>query len=85
MAEEKRITDASGAQMAARRHLEGEHGKNLTELKVRKCWYTTGTSRDIWEVEGIAVIKKGMFGKEQRSFKYQIDPTSGAVIGFEQQ
>ena len=84
MVEEKRVVDASGAQMAARRHLEGQHGDKLIELKVRKCWYSTGSSRDVWEIEGMAVIKKGMFGKEQRTFKYQIDPTSGAVIGFEE-
>lgn len=84
MAEEQRIVDASAAQMAARRHLEAQHGDKLVELKVRKCWYSTGANRDVWDVEGIAVIKKGLFGKEQRAFKYQIDPTSGAVIGFEE-
>ena len=70
--------------MAAKQHLEGQHGDNLVELKVRKCWYSTGVTRDVWEVEGIAVIKKGMFGKEQRAFKHQTDPTSGSVIGFEE-
>jgi hypothetical protein len=84
MAQEQRIVDASAAQMAARRHLEAQHGDKLAELKIRKCWYSTGTSKDVWEVEGIAVIKKGLFGKEQRAFKYQIDPASGAIIGFEE-
>ncbi len=84
MTEERRVVDASGAQMAARRHLESEHADKLVELKIRKCWYSTGATRDVWDVEGVAIIKKGMFGKEQRTFKYQIDPTSGAVIGFEE-
>jgi len=84
MTDERRVVDASGAQMAARRHLESQHGDKLIELKVRKCWYSTGATKDVWDVEGIAVIKKGMFAKEQRAFKYQIDPTSGAVIGFEE-
>lgn len=84
MTQQERISDASSAQMAARRHLEAQHGDKLVELKVRKCWYSTGANRDVWDVEGLAVIKKGMFSKEQRPFKYQIDPASGAVIGFEE-
>ena len=84
MTQESRVVDASGAQMAARRHLESEHGDKLVEMKIRKCWYSTGASKDVWEIEGMAIIKKGMFGKEQRGFKYQIDPLSGAVIGFEE-
>ena len=84
MAEGKQVVDASAAQMAARRHLEDQHGNKLIELRVRKCWYTTGASRDVWDIEGTAVIKKGMFGKEQRAFRYQVDPGSGAVIGFEE-
>jgi hypothetical protein len=45
--EGKRIVDASGAQMAARRHWEAQHGDKLLELKVRKCWYSTRASRDV--------------------------------------
>lgn len=82
--EEKGIVDASGAQMSARRHVEGQRGDKLIELKVRKCWYSTGAIRDVWEIVGIGIIKKGMFSKQQRPFKYQIEAVSGAVIGFEE-
>lgn len=83
IAEERGITDATGAETAVRRHLESQHGKKLADLQLRKCWYSIGAARDVWDVEGIVILKKGMFGKEQRVFKYQIDPASGAIIGFE--
>ena len=84
MAEGKQVVDASAAQVAARKHLDGQYGSKLVELRVRKCWYSVGASRDVWDIEGTAIIKKGMFGKEQRAFRYQVDPASGAVIGFEE-
>jgi hypothetical protein len=39
--------------------------------------------RDVWEVEGDAVVKKGWFSKEQKHFKFQIDPVNGRVISHE--
>ena len=84
MVQELRIANISAAQTAVRRHLEAQHGNRLVELKVRKCWYSTGENRDFWNVEGIVVIKKGLFGKKQRAFKYQIDTASGAFIDFEE-
>jgi hypothetical protein len=83
MTEEKGIADATAVQAVIRRHLESEHGNKLVEVRLRKCWFSSGVTRDVWEAEGTAVIKKGLLGKEQQPFKYQIDPASGAVIGFE--
>jgi hypothetical protein len=34
-------------------------------------------------VEGIVSLKKGVLRKESRHFKFQIDPLTGDVIGFE--
>ena len=84
MEDELRIKDASGAKMAAQRQLENEYGKKLVELKMKKCWYVPGKYKNVWELEGTATIKKGLFGKENRIIKWQIDPISGAVIGFEE-
>ena len=91
MSGEAKILDASGAQMATRRHFEAQYGLNaIADMKFSKCWYTPGPMREVWEVEGHAVIKKGCLaaffgsGTEQRHFKYQIDAVSGNVIGFEQ-
>jgi hypothetical protein len=83
MTEPRGIDDATAVQAVIRRHLESEHGNKLVEVRLRKCWYSTGVTRDVWEAEGTAVIKKGLLSKEPKSFKYQIDPASGAVIGFE--
>ena len=38
---------------------------------------------DVWEVEAFVVYKRGWLRKGTRSFKYQINPVSGDVIGFE--
>ena len=79
-----RIDDATGAQAAARRHVEAHYGVDkVRSLKFTRSWYATGAKRDVWEVEGDVELKTGMFGKEYRHFKYQIDPDTGRVIAFE--
>jgi len=81
---EGRITDATSAQAAAKRHLEGHYGADkLRGVVFTRCWFNPGTSMEVWEVEGDVELKKGMFGKEYRHFKYQIDSAQGRVIGFE--
>jgi len=37
---------------------------------------------DVWEVEGDVTLKKGIIEKKTRHFKYQIDPTTGSMMGF---
>jgi len=82
--EEIRIKDATSAQGAARRHLEGQYGADkIKSINFTRCWYHGGSTMDVWEVEGDITIKKGMISKEVRHFKYQIDPSTGNVIGFE--
>jgi hypothetical protein len=84
MSEEIRIEDATSAQAAARRHLEALYGADrVLNVKFSRTWYATGSKRDVWEVEGDITIKKGLFGKEVKHFKFQIDPESGRVIAFE--
>jgi hypothetical protein len=84
MSEGIRIEDAVSAQAAARRHLEALYGADrVLNVKFSRTWYATGSKRDVWEVEGFVIIKKGLFGKEVKHFKYQIDPESGRVIAFE--
>ena len=84
MSETLRVEDATSAQAAVRRHLEAHYGADkIVEVKFTRTWYATGAKRDLWEVEGDVKIKKGIFGKEIRHFKYQIDPETGRVIAFE--
>jgi len=80
---EPRVNDATAAQLAARRHLEAHNPGRILDVKISKVWFSAGRTRDIWEVEGIVVLKAGLFKKEQRPFRFQIDPMSGDVIGFE--
>ena len=81
---EFKVEDATSAQSAARRHLEAHYGADkVRSVKFTRAWYATGARRDVWEVEGDVEIKKGMFSKEHRHFKYQIDPDTGRVIAFE--
>lgn len=83
MAREARVSDASAAQLAAKRHLEAHNPGKVIEMKVNKVWFNTGRTRDVWEVEGMVVLKSGLLKKERRPFRFQIDPETGDVIGFE--
>ena len=75
-----KIEDATSAQSAARRHLEGQYGTDkIRGLSFSRTWLSVGPTREVWEVEGDVEVKKGMFGKEHRHFKYQIDPDTGRV------
>lgn len=79
-----RVLDASSAQAAAKRYLAAQFGSNrIKEVTFSKSWYTPGAQKDIWEVEGDLVVKKGWFGKEEVHFKFQIDPATGRVIAYE--
>jgi hypothetical protein len=81
---QSRVEDAIAAQAAARSYLATLYGlKKLKEVSFTRAWYQTGALRDVWEVEGDAVVKKGMFSKEQKHFRFQIDPVSGRVISHE--
>jgi hypothetical protein len=85
MSEEARVGDATSAQAAARRHLEAHYGANrILNVRFSRTWYATGSKRDVWEVEGDVTLKKGLFGKEVKHFKFQIDPETGRVIAFEE-
>jgi len=84
MGEDVRIKDATSAQSAARRHLEAHYGVDkIKDVKFTRTWYATGARMDVWEVEGDVTVKKGLIGKDVRHFKYQIDPATGNVVGFE--
>jgi hypothetical protein len=79
-----RVGDAGSAQAAARRYLASQFGSNkIKEVSFSRAWYTPGSQKDIWEVEGDVVVKKGWFGKESVHFKFQIDPATGRVIAYE--
>lgn len=81
---EVRVEDAVSAQAAARRFLIAQFGSNkVKDVSFSRAWYTPGAQKDVWEVEGDAVVKKGWFGKEHIHFKFQIDPGTGRVIAYE--
>jgi len=79
-----RIDDAVSAQAAVRRHLEAQYGTDkINNISFSRSWFTPGTTMEVWEVDGEVIIKKGLFSKEHRHFKYQIDSSTGRVIGYE--
>lgn len=79
-----RIDDAVSAQAAVRRHLEAQYGADkIHNISFSRSWFNPGTTMEVWEVEGDITIKKGLFSKEHRHFKYQIDSATGRVIGYE--
>jgi hypothetical protein len=79
-----RVEDALSAQAAARRYLASQFGQGrVKDVSFSRAWYVAGARRDVWEVEGDVMVKKGWFGKEQVHFKFQIDPETGRVIAYE--
>ncbi len=82
--EDKRLTDATAAQFAARRHLEGMYPEKVKAIKFRKCWNHVGATADLWEVEGMVTVKRLLCFKTRKLFKYQLDARNGNVVGWEE-
>ena len=83
MTDDVRVEDAATAEFAARRYLEAQYPGKTIDVKFNKIWYVGGKVKDVWEVEGILTIRKAAVMRERKSFRFQIDPETGDVIGFE--
>jgi hypothetical protein len=81
--QQRKISDAPAAEAAVREALHSQYNKNLKALTFRKCWYSSAGRQEFWDVEGTFIEKKGMLGRETKSFRYQVDPDSGRIIGYE--
>jgi len=79
----RRITDAPAAEASVREVLEGQYGNNLKSLSFRKCWYSAAGRQEFWDIEGTFVRKTGIFGSETKNFRYQVDPETGRIMGYE--
>jgi len=85
------VSDVNRAQLAAEKHLKVQYGADkIQDIKYSKVEHFIGAVKDVWEVEGEAIIKTGKFERKtmrfQRviiRFKLQIDPINGGLIGFE--
>jgi hypothetical protein len=82
-AEEKKVPDVPAAEMLVKRAMETRYGKNLKNVSFRKCWYSAAGQQEFLDVEGAVEVKKGLMSKEIRNFRYQIDPKTGNIIGYE--
>jgi len=88
--EEIPISDSNTAQLAAEKHLKIQYGVDkIQEIKYLKVEHFMGAVKDVWEVEGEAIIKTGQFEKKTMRFrrgiihfKLQIDPINGNLMGF---
>ncbi len=81
---EKKIADASAAETVVRRALETQYGDKLKSLSFRKCWYSSAGKQEFWDVEGTLKRKKGILSKETKNFRYQVDPDTGNIVGYEE-
>ena len=77
------IADATAAEMAVRTALESQFAGRLKRISFRKCWYSAAGRQEFWDVEGTLVRKRGLVGQEAQDFRYQVDPESGNIIGYE--
>jgi hypothetical protein len=81
--QQKNIGDAPAAEGAVRNALHSQYGNKLTRLIFRKCWYASAGRQEFWDVEGSFIEKRGILGRETRGFRYQVDPDSGRILGYE--
>jgi hypothetical protein len=77
------MVDASQAQMAVTKYLERAYMNYLKEVQFTKCWYSHAGSQSFWDVEGFMLTKKKISGSSELHFRFQVDPTSGEVLGYE--
>ncbi len=86
------MSDANSAQLAAEEHLKVQYGADkIQDITYSNVKHFTGAIKDVWEVGGEAIIKTGTFESETMRFrrvtihfKLQIDPITGALMGFEE-
>ena len=89
---EIRVSDANSAQLAAEEHLKVQYGADkIQDITYSNVKHFTGAVKDVWEVEGEAIIKTGAFERKTMRFrratihfKIQIDPFTGALMGFQE-
>ena len=89
---EIRVSDTNSAQLATEEHLKVQYGADkIQDITYSKVKHFIGVVKDVWEVEGEAIIKTGTFERKTMRFKratihfkLQIDPITGALMGFEE-
>jgi hypothetical protein len=75
--------DASQAQMAVIKYLESAYMNYLKEVHFTKCWYSHIGDQSFWDVEGFMLTTKKIGGSNEMHFRFQVDPNSGEVLGYE--
>ena len=75
--------DASQAQMAVIKYLESAYMNYLKEVHFTKCWYSHLGGQSFWDVEGFMLTTKKVGGSNEMHFRFQVDPNSGEVLGYE--
>ncbi len=79
----RKIGDAPGAEAAVKEALQAQYGTSLKSVSFRKCWFSASGKLEYWDVEGTFIRSRGFIGREARNFRYQVDPDSGRIIGYE--
>ncbi len=82
MAEQK-LPDALSVELALKNHFCSKYSAKFIDVEFRKIWYQGGSERDLWEAEGEITIKRFLWFKKRRSIRYQLDPLSGDVVGYQ--
>jgi hypothetical protein len=79
----RKVADAPAAEAAVRDALQTQYGSNLKGLSFRKCWYSSAGRQEFWDIEGSFIQKRNFLGRDTKNFRYQVDPDSGRIIGYE--
>lgn len=81
---QNKVADGVAAEAVVRRQMEAQYSDKLRNVSFRKSWYSASGTKEFWEVEGTVLWKKGIFSKEKRNFRFQIEPGTGNIIGKEE-
>lgn len=80
---DQKLPDALSVELALKNHFHSKYGNKFIDVEFRKVWYQGGSERDLWETEGDVILKRFLWLKKRRSIRYQLDPLSGDVIGYQ--
>lgn len=80
--QERKVISAFDAEAVVRRSFEKQHADKIKVLNFYKSWYSSSGTKEYWDVEGFLELKKGKTKK--RTFRYQVDPATGEVFGYEE-
>lgn len=72
-----KVNDYKDAEAQAEKYLN-EKFKKAKDVKFARIW----KDGDVWQIDGSAMVKKGMMSSELKTFKLQVNAETGDITGY---